>query len=144
MKQLLPVIFCLAGFCTRTLAADTIIVHKDPRLDVFTAKQASVNKLTSKMTSTGQYRGYRIQVMNTRNREAAFKAKSDLMQLFPGQKAYVLFQSPYFKVRVGNFPEKADAIAFKERLAKVYPQNGYIVEDIIEYKPKELEEDFPQ
>ena len=114
------------------MAADTIIVHKDPRLDVFTAKQASVNKLTSKMTSTGQYRGYRIQVMNTRNREAAFKAKSDLMQLFPGQKAYVLFQSPYFKVRVGNFPEKADAIAFKERLAKVYPQNGYIVEDIIE------------
>jgi len=140
-----PFLFAFIFFTVaNVLASDTVIVYKDPRLDVFSSKQAAVNKLTSKMTSTGQYRGYRIQVLNTRNREAAFKAKSDLMQLFPGQKAYVLFQSPYFKVRFGNYPEKADALAYKNRLAKVYPQTCYIVEDIIEYKPKELDEDFPQ
>ena len=121
-------------------AKDTVIVHKDTRLDFFSSKQAAVNKLTSKMTSTGQYKGYRIQVANTRSRDEAFKAKSDLMKLFPGQKVYLLYQSPYFKVRIGNFPEKPDAAAFKSKLAKRYPQTAYIVEDIIEYTPKELED----
>ena len=68
------------------------------------------------------------------------KIKSQLLQLFPDQKSYVLFQSPYFKVRIGNFMEKSEALSFKNQLAKKYPQNAYVVEDIIEYTPREDEE----
>ena len=136
MKKLLILAFLLC-FVAFSFAADTIIVHKDPRLDVFTAKQAAVNKLTSKMTSSGQYRGYRLQLLNTGSREDAFKLKSELLQLFPAQKTYVLYQSPYFKVRMGNFMQKSDALSFRSELAKKYPQNAYIVEDIIEYTPGE-------
>lgn len=121
-------------------AKDTVIVHKDPRLEIFSAKQASVNKLTAKMTSNGQYRGYRVQILNTRNREEAFKMKSDLMQFFPSQKAYIVYQSPYFKVRIGNFPDKNDAGAFRNEVAKKIPQTAYVVEDIIDYIPKEAED----
>jgi hypothetical protein len=120
-------------------AADTIVVYKDARLDVLSSKQAAVNKLNAKMTSNGQYKGYRLQVLNSHSREEAFKAKADLAQLFPDQKVYVLYQSPYFKVRIGNFIEKSDAVLFKDQLAKKYPQNAYIVEDIIEYTPTEDE-----
>jgi SPOR domain len=118
-------------------AGDTIIVHKDARLDVLTTKQAAVNKLTAKMTSNGQYKGFRLQVLNSRSRDEAFKVKSELLQLFPNQKSYVLFQSPYFKVRIGNFIEKSEALSFRNQLTKKYPQNAYVVEDIIEYTPKE-------
>lgn len=129
-------------FLQHVQAKDTVIVHKDPRLDIFSAKQASVNKLTAKMTSNGQYRGYRVQVLNTRSRDDAFKMKASLMQMFPSQKAYIIYQSPYFKVRVGNFPEKEDAASFRNVVVKKIPQNSYVVEDLIEYTPKELE--YPQ
>lgn len=116
-------------------AGDTIRVHKDARLDVFTAKQAYVNKLTAHMTSGGQYKGFRLQVLSTRTREEAFNTKASLLQQFPEQKAYILYQSPYFKVRIGNFPNKQEADAFKKQLSKVYAQPAYLVEDIIDYTP---------
>lgn len=132
------VLFLFVFFLSRiAIAGDTIIVHKDARLEVFSAKQAAVNKLTSKMTSSGQYKGFRLQVLNSRSRDEAFKVKSELLQLFPNQKSYVLFQSPYFKVRIGNFIEKSEALSFRNQLAKKYPQNAYVVEDIIEYTPRE-------
>ncbi|HRI19312.1 MAG TPA: SPOR domain-containing protein [Panacibacter sp.] len=141
MKQLTLITVAMIIICTTSFASkDTVIIYKDPRLDLFTVKEAAVNKLTAKMTSSGQYRGYRLQVINTRNREAAFKAKSDLLQLFPDQKTYILFQSPYFKVRVGNFLQKPEAVSFQQQLARKFHQNAYIVEDIIEYTPGDEEE----
>ena len=121
-------------------SADTIIVHKDPRLDIFTEKQRAVNKLTSKMTSSGLYKGYRLQVLSTRSRDEAFKLKYELLKMFPDQQTYVLFQSPYFKVRIGNFFHRSDAASFQSRLLQKFPQNTYIVDDVIEYNSKEEED----
>jgi hypothetical protein len=118
-------------------AADTIIVHKDARLDIFTEKQSAVNELTSKMTSSGLYRGYRLQVLSTRSRDEAFKLKTKLLQMFPDQQTYVLFQSPYFIVRVGNFFRRPEAESFKNRVLEKFSQNAYIVDDVIEYTPGE-------
>ncbi len=116
---------------------DTIIVHKDPRLELLSDKQSAINKTTSGMTSNGMYRGYRLQVLNTRSRDEAFKLKADFLQWFPSQQTYVLYQSPYFKVRVGNFRHRSEATSFKNQLSKYYPENAYIVEDLIEYTPSE-------
>ena len=116
-------------------AGDTIIVHKDPRLDIFTAKQASINKVTARMSSNGLFKGYRLQVLNTRSRDEAFKTKAMLLENFPDEKAYVLYQSPYFKVRVGNFINRSDAENFKKELGLFLTQPAYIVEDLIEYIP---------
>src|SRR3954471_8898756 len=139
MKQLIIILFVFfAG--TTCFAADTIIVYKDPRLDILTEKQSEVNKRTSRMTSMGLYRGYRLQVLSTRSREDAFKLKTELLKMFPSQQAYVVFQSPYFKVRIGNFLHKSEAEDFKSRLSASYTQNAYIVEDAIEYTPRENED----
>lgn len=125
--------------CITIYAADTIYVKKDPRLDVLTARQAAINRVTSKMTSAGLYRGYRLQVLNTRSREEAFKMKADLMRQYPDQKTYTFFQSPYFKVRFGNFPERAEADRYKNELGLLYKQGIYVVEDAIEYTPPEAD-----
>jgi SPOR domain len=140
-----PIIFCLSFLLTGILcnAADTIIVRKDARLDVLTAKQAIINKRSAMLTSSGQYRGYRIQVVSTSNRDQAFKIKTDLMNRFPDEKTYVLFQSPSFKVRIGNFIKRADAEKFRKELNKMFPQGVFIVDDAIEYTPPP-DEDLPQ
>ena len=115
------------------LANDTIIVSKDPRLDILTQKQAEINKRTSMMTSSGLYKGYRIQVLSTTNRDEANKIKGDVLTKFTDQKAYLTYHSPYFKVRVGNFIKKEEAEKFRQQLNKYYPQGVYVVEDAIEY-----------
>ena len=116
-------------------SGDTIIVHKDPRLDIFTAKQASINKVTARMSSNGLFKGFRLQVLNTRSRDDAFKTKAMLLENFPDEKTYVLYQSPYFKVRIGNFVNRNDAENFKKELSLFITQPAYIVEDLIEYIP---------
>ena len=133
------IILSLIFFGSATYANDTVIVHKDSRLDILTTKQVAINKLTSKMTSSGMFKGYRLQILNTRSRDEAFNTKANLLQNFADQKAYVLYQSPYFKVRIGNFLERADAEKFKIQLARIYHQPAYVIEDIIEYTPKEEE-----
>ncbi len=124
-------------------ANDTIIVKKDPRIDVLTSKQISINKRSSMLTSSGQYKGYRIQVMSTTSRDQAFNIKGDLLNKFPTEKTYIMFQSPYFKVRLGNFLKREEAENFRKNLNKLFPQGVFIVDDTIEYIPP-IEEELPQ
>jgi hypothetical protein len=120
---------------------DTIIVHKDARMDILTSKQIIANKKASLQTSAGQYKGYRVQVVSTSNRDQAFKIKGELLSRYPDQKSYTLFQSPNFKVRIGNFLKKADAEKFKLQLQKFYSTGVFVVEDAIDYAPTKEEEE---
>jgi hypothetical protein len=138
-------IFCTASFCVEAYANDTVIVAKDARLDVLTTKQTQINKHASMLTSSGQYKGFRVQIVSTSNREQAFKIKSELLTRYPDQKTYVLFQAPNFKVRIGNFLKRPDAEKFRTQISKVYPTGVFIVEDAIDYTPtKEEEENMVQ
>jgi hypothetical protein len=121
-------------------AQDSIVVKKDPRLDVLTSKQAAANKRNSMMTSDGKYKGFRVQVMSTRDRTKAMNTKADLLTRFPEEKTYTLYQSPNFKVRIGNFIKKEDADAFRKMISKLYPEGVFVVPDVIEYTPPEEEE----
>ncbi len=137
-------IFVMSFFAVKSaMAGDTIVVVRDVRLDVLTARQASINKRTAMMTSSGQYKGYRIQVISTTKRDQAFKVKAELLSRFPDQKSYTMYQSPYFKVRIGNFIKKADAEKLRKQLNQIYPQGVYVVEDAIDYTPKDDEEIIP-
>jgi hypothetical protein len=124
-----------------SIVKDTIIIHKDARMDVLTSKQIIANKKASLQTSSGQYKGYRVQVVSTSNREQAFKIKGELLSRFPEQKSYALFQSPNFKVRIGNFLKKADAEKFKVQLQKLFSTGVFVVEDAIDYSPTKEEEE---
>ncbi|WP_439506143.1 SPOR domain-containing protein [Sediminibacterium sp.] len=119
---------------------DTIIIEKDPRLDILVSKQGQINKRTAMMTSTGLYKGFRLQVISTPKRDDANQVKTDLMNRFPDQKSYTFFQSPNFKVRIGNFLKKEEAEKYRNQISKFFPKGIYIVEDTIEYTPPEEEQ----
>ncbi len=128
----LPCCFFLVGG-HMLWASDTIMVKKDARLDLLTAKQAQINKRTAMLTSNGQYKGFRVQVISTNSRDQAFRIKTELLSRFPDQKTYTSYQSPLFKVRIGNFVRREDAEQFRKTLNRFYPQGVYVVEDVIEY-----------
>lgn len=119
---------------------DTITINKDLRLDILTQKQAIINKRSKLMTSNGLYRGYRLQLLNSSNRNQAFKLKYDLLTAYPDYKVYVSYQAPYFKVRFGNFIKREDAEKMRRELNKTYQTGVFIVEDAIEYTPKDDED----
>lgn len=141
MKNWFICFFCCVGpgGMLSAMAADTTIVVKDPRLDVLTQKQRVINQKLSMMAGNGLYKGFRIQVISTPKREDAMRVKADLLANFPDHKTYILYQSPNFKIRIGNFIRREDALKLKELLNKAYPQGVYLVEDAVEYNPREDE-----
>jgi hypothetical protein len=67
------------------------------------------------------------------------RIKAELLTNFPDHKSYTVYQSPNFKVRIGNFINRDEAAKLKVLLNKYYPQGVYIVEDAVEYNPREDE-----
>ncbi|MEO0066259.1 MAG: hypothetical protein RI983_1585 [Bacteroidota bacterium] len=141
MKPIFLIILLCIGFLIKGLAnpVDTVIFQKDARLDILVQKQAQANKRSAMMTSAGLYKGFRLQMISTPRRDDATKMKTDLLSRFPDQKTYTLFQSPNFKVRLGNFLKREDAEKFRAQISKFFPKGIYIVEDTIEYTPVEEE-----
>ncbi len=54
--------------------------------------------------------GYRIQIYSGLNRIDANQVKSKFLKYFPDIKTYLIYQSPYYKVRVGDFHNRVEAL----------------------------------
>ena len=119
-------------FAEGVSASDTIVVVKDPRLDILSQKQALINKRTSVLTSNGKIKGFRIQITSTSSRDQAFNAKAALQSKFPDQKVYTTYQAPLFKVRVGDFLKREDAEKYRKLMLTIFPTGMYVVEDVVD------------
>ena len=139
MKQLL---LLLSLFVLKTSFAQdsapigpTLIVHKDDRADALIKKQAAINE-RSKRISGRTMRGYRLIVLNTNNRQEAIDAKTKIYTHFPDQKAYLTYQSPFFKLKAGNFQTRDEAKRYQALMNKIFPKGVFIISDVIEVKPE--------
>lgn len=123
--------------------SNSVIVHKDPRLDLLVKKQATINEVTSR-DGRRTDKGFRLMIISTSNRDEALAAKTKVYTYFPELKAYLWHQSPYYKVKAGNFKDRKDAEAYQRRLNSYFPKGVFIMKDIIEVKPSKnnTEEDI--
>jgi hypothetical protein len=118
--------------------SSSVIVHKDPRLDLLIKKQSQLNEETNKKKTA---RGFRLLVVNSNKREDAINAKTKLYQFFPELKTYLYYQAPYFKVKAGNFKDRKEAEDYQKKLSSFFPNGVFVMSDLIELKPeKEAEE----
>jgi hypothetical protein len=134
MKKILmaaALCWCAGSVMAQTDSTSSIVIHKDPRLDVLIKKQAQINEVTTR-DARRNIAGYRLQVINTSDRNAAISAKTKIYQLYPELKAYLLYQAPYFRLRVGNFRDKDEAEEYRKLLSKEFPNNVFLVRDTIE------------
>src|SRR6187399_3565609 len=131
-------LFCLKSFSQdttwrKTVDTPSVIVHKDPRIDLLVKKQVQINEETSR-EARRVGKGYRLLVINTNKREEAAAAKTTVYTYFPELKSYLLYQAPFFKLKVGNFKEKKEAEEYQQRLQKYFPKGVFIMNDTIEVK----------
>lgn len=144
MKSFLIVLFSVLSVSVfaQQISRDTqsVVIHKDPRLDLLIKKQAEINEETTR-NARKIARGYRLLVVNTNRRDEAIGAKSKLYQYFPELKSYLYYQSPYFKVKAGNFKGRKEAEDYQKKLNKFFQKGVFIMSDLIEVKPeKETDE----
>jgi len=85
--------------------------------------------------------GFRIQIFSGggRDREKANSIREDLETRFPDQRVYVKYQAPDFRVRIGNFRNKFEAMYLYKQCVKIYPY-CYVVKDQISLLDLEIEE----
>ena len=116
-------------------SSSSVVIHKDPRLDVLVKKQSDIN-LAIRRASARTAKGYRILVANTNKRDEAIAAKTKIYENFPELKAYLVYQSPYFKLKAGNFKSREEAIQYQKILSPYFPKGVFIVNDTIEVTPE--------
>jgi len=129
----------LGGMAQTTAAADSsgVLVLKDPRIDQLVRKQIEINEVTTR-ESRRHVPGYRIQVINSPDRGKVFAAKAKVYEQFPDWKPYLLYQSPNYKLRVGNFKTQEEAQDALKQLSRFFPAGLYIIPEIIELKLSDL------
>jgi len=118
----------------------SVVIHKDPRIELLIKKQAQINEETSR-DARRIGKGFRLLVINTSKRDEAVAAKSKVYANFPELKAYLIYQSPYFKLKVGNFKERKEAEEYQKRLKVYFPKGVVIMNDIVELKPEKYKEE---
>ncbi len=120
--------------------SNSVIVYKDPRIDMLIKKQIDINEETTRDTRRTAS-GYRILVINSNDRTKVFAAKAKIYQLYPELKPYLMYQSPFYKLKVGNFRTKEEAEDYRKELSRDFPTGLYLMRDIIEVKPEKKETD---
>ena len=112
-----------------------VTVYKDPRVNMLVKKQAQINEETTR-NNRRTMPGFRLQVLNTTDRKNAIEAKTKIYQLYPELRVYLQYQSPYYRLKAGNFKTRQEAEEYQESLAREFKNSVFIVRDIIEVKPE--------
>ena len=139
MGRLLILVPLLLWICKVSAQSDSsagVVVVKDPRIDMLVNKQIEINEITTR-NSRRSAPGYRILIISSNNRNKVIEAKTKMYREFPELKAYMMYQSPFFRLKVGNFRERTDAEAYLAEIQRIYPTGVYIVTDTIEVRPEQ-------
>lgn len=132
------IISCALLILSLSLFAQTdtnsVVVHKDPRIDLLVKKQIQINELTTR-DARRYVQGYRILVVSTNDRNKATNAKTKIYTEFPELKAYLMYQSPNMKLKVGDFKSREEAEPYLSAIQRFFPDGVYIIRDVIEVNP---------
>lgn len=116
--------------------AESVSVTKDARIDLLVNKQIEINEFTTRNSRrTGQ--GFRVLVISTNDRNKVIEAKTKMYREFPELKAYMMYQAPFFRLKVGNFKERIEAEDYLSKIQRIYDKGVYIVPDVIEVRPEQ-------
>ena len=135
--------FCFNGLGLRAQAQGSVGIHSDPRLDVVIkkdkalAKKSKENAGKSKTVkplirgkapilaeSSGSFSGtgFRVQIYNGTDRYKATKIREEFDKSYPGVHSYISYVAPYYRVKVGNYRKRSDAMGmFREASSSYFP-----------------------
>ena len=112
-----------------------VVVFKDYRLDILANKETELNTAYLKLQARTT-QGFRLMVLNTSDKNYAFKVRAELLQKFPEQKPYMWFANPYIRIKFGNFRTKDEAEPYRKEISKMLDgATIYLIPETIEVDP---------
>jgi hypothetical protein len=109
-------------------ADSSLIITRDAKLDELIDRQKQQNLLNPTI------HGYRIQIYFGGNRQKASEVKLDFNGRYPDIAAYISYQQPNFKVRIGDYSSRYEAQKFLKEIDGIYP-TCFIVPDEVKLPP---------
>ncbi len=104
-------------------------VNQDPRIDKMLSWHIENNKFKNKIE------GFRVEIFfssDTDAKEKAIKKKEEFLAIYPENIVHVKYISPNFRVRVGDFRTKNEALKLYKEIKNTYPL-AFIVTDEIDF-----------
>lgn len=106
-----------------------VIYHQSDAIASILRKNVIVNEAKK------SFRGYRIQIFSVsgvNSKDKANKAKAEFLMYNDDNQVYIVYNEPYFKVRIGDFLTKLEALRFMQTIIKEHPF-AFVVADDINY-----------
>lgn len=116
-------------------------------LQVATAEEQRLASLTSVAVFTPVAQetipGVRIQVLMTKEIEQARGLFDGLTVSLPDQWVYLVYDAPYYKIRIGNFVDRPSAgVLLQELLHTGYKDSWIVPDKVLRNPPPKLPEGF--
>lgn len=102
-------------------------VYQDERVDSLISKYIQTNEIHPVID------GWRIEIFfeaGNYSKKLAMEARSKFVEQYPEIPSYLIFQQPYYKVRVGDFRTKMEAEKFLHEIEIDYPQAFVVMDEI--------------
>lgn len=104
-------------------------VNQDPRVEKMLSWHIENNKINSKID------GFRVEIFFSSDfdaKEKALNVKEEFFKVYPDYPVHVKYISPNFRVRVGDFRTKNEALKLYREIKNTYPVS-FIVTDAIDF-----------
>lgn len=105
-----------------------IVVYQDSRVDSLVKQHILLNKAFPGID------GYRVMIFfnaGNNSKDTAYKVMIEFNENYPEIPAYISFNPPYYRVRVGDFRTELEAVRFMRRIRSDYP-NAWVVKTTIQ------------
>ena len=107
---------------------------------IISINERGINTLVSKYEAILKARngvnGWCVQIMFKTKKEELKQLKIAFIKLYPEIPAYLEYDAPYYRVRVGNCRTKLEAIKIKHLISENFP-GAYPVPEIINFSQLE-------
>jgi len=97
----------------------------------------SISKLVEKHKTVNETHyeisGWRVQIFSTggtNSRDVINLQKAEFLSKYPDVQAYIVYQAPYFKLRIGNLRSKMEALYLIEQIKEDYPFAFAVIDKI--------------
>lgn len=140
MEKIISILFVCFSVLYANAQIDSVVqvqegygvidIQQDARIPALVETHIAINK-----ANNGKFSGWRIQIYSssgTTSRAEAQSVRKAFLTKYPDVNAYLIYQPPFFKIRVGDFRTKSEAYSFYKQILPEYPIS-YLLTDQVNY-----------
>jgi hypothetical protein len=121
-RLFIMVVFGVCGLSVSGMSQQLSMKTQDSLVNVLVKRHITLAAARQSMP------GYRVQIHFGSQRVEANDLRTDFLKSYPDVGAYIIYQQPNFKIRVGDFRTRLEAMKFLKELQLKYA-TAFIVRD---------------